>query len=121
MIAILYTIDDDGENDEELTHIINNLTFAKEANVPVNTTFHLNALLPAKRSYYTYKGSLTTPPCTETILWHVFDTPMKISSKVIDKIQEAVSTVDPTSECNTRLPQALNGRTVYYYDPEELL
>jgi carbonic anhydrase len=30
-----------------------------------------NGLLPAARTYYAYEGSLTTPPCSETVDWLV--------------------------------------------------
>jgi hypothetical protein len=33
--------------------------------LPAGTTLDFHALLPANRSYVTYAGSLTTPPCTE--------------------------------------------------------
>lgn len=39
------------------------------------------------------QGSLTTPPCTEGILWHVLATPMKISQSLLTKYQEAVGDV----------------------------
>jgi carbonic anhydrase len=36
-------------------------------------------LLPNKREYYTYMGSLTSPPCTENVLWVVLKQPMTAS------------------------------------------
>jgi carbonic anhydrase len=34
-------------------------------------------LLPAGRGYYHYQGSLTTPPCSETVDWHVLTQPVE--------------------------------------------
>ena len=36
-------------------------------------------LLPQDRGYYTFTGSLTTPPCTEDVTWFVLKTPERIS------------------------------------------
>lgn len=36
-------------------------------------------LLPGDRSYWTYMGSLTTPPCTEGVRWLVMQSPVTIS------------------------------------------
>ena len=37
-------------------------------------------LLPGDRSYWTYTGSLTTPPCTEGVRWFVYQQPVSISN-----------------------------------------
>jgi carbonic anhydrase len=37
-------------------------------------------LLPGNLGYYTFPGSLTTPPCTEGVTWYVLKTPMEISA-----------------------------------------
>ena len=34
-------------------------------------------------SYWHYPGSLTTPPCSESVLWHVLKEPIKISKKQV--------------------------------------
>ena len=36
-----------------------------------------------KKKFYHYKGSLTTPPCTETVLWWVYQTPVRVLSEDI--------------------------------------
>jgi carbonic anhydrase len=80
VVGIMYTVEDmeNAEDDTEFTRIIeaaNNLSTEEGDTLEVN----LQKLLPKNRSYYTYKGSLTSPPCTETLLWHVMSTPMKVS------------------------------------------
>ena len=50
---------------------------------PPNVAIDLMKLLPEKRDYYTYMGSLTTPPCTENVLWMVFKEPIAVSPEQI--------------------------------------
>lgn len=52
-------------------------------NQPPGVVIDLNRLLPEKREYYTYMGSLTTPPCSEDVLWMVFKSPVQVSSDQI--------------------------------------
>ena len=40
-------------------------------------------LLPADRGYYTFAGSLTTPPCTENVTWYVLKHPVTLSAAEI--------------------------------------
>jgi carbonic anhydrase len=37
-------------------------------------------LLPGDRGYWTYLGSLTTPPCTEGVRWFVMEQPITVST-----------------------------------------
>ena len=41
-------------------------------------------MLPAERGYFTYMGLLTTPPCSEGVLWMVMKQPVAISAEQID-------------------------------------
>lgn len=43
-----------------------------------------NLLLPIRRSYYRYEGSLTTPPCSETVDWMLLTVPMQVAQADID-------------------------------------
>jgi carbonic anhydrase len=44
----------------------------------------LPALLPGDDSGWAYSGSLTTPPCTEGVKWHVHATPMSVSEEQLN-------------------------------------
>ncbi len=70
-------------------------------------TLQINAadLLPANHGYFTFAGSLTTPPCTEGVSWFVLKTPLTISKKQVATFAE----IYPYDE---RPTQSLNGRTV---------
>ncbi len=64
-----------------------------------------SALLPANTSYYTFAGSLTTPPCSEEVTWFVLKTPSELSTEEI----AALAKIYPH---NARPIQATNGRTI---------
>ena len=59
----------------------NNLPLEKGDEVAARTLLDLNELLPSQRSYFTYMGSLTTPPCSEGVLWMVMKQPVGVSAE----------------------------------------
>lgn len=46
----------------------------------ITDMINAGGLLPAERGYWTYIGSLTTPPCTEGVRWFVMEQPVTIST-----------------------------------------
>ena len=48
-----------------------------------SVTINAAALLPKAIGYYTFMGSLTTPPCSEGVTWFVLKTPTEISPEQI--------------------------------------
>jgi carbonic anhydrase len=72
---------------------------------PPEVTIDLARLLPEKRDYYTYMGSLTTPPCTENVLWMVFKNPIPVS-------QEQVGIFARLYPNNARPVQPVNDRLI---------
>jgi carbonic anhydrase len=47
--------------------------------VKVTDMVNPGGFLPADRGYWTYVGSLTTPPCTEGVRWFVFENVISVS------------------------------------------
>jgi carbonic anhydrase len=72
---------------------------AEGVNIDVST------LLPPKRSYYTFAGSLTTPPCSEEVTWLVLRNPVHLSGEQIARFGKIYP-------MNARPTQPLNGRVV---------
>ncbi|RCV31579.1 hypothetical protein SETIT_6G189000v2 [Setaria italica] len=62
-------------------------------------------------SYFRYMGSLTTPPCTEGIIWTVIPTLRLVASDQLDLLREAV---DDGFEMNARPLQDVNHRTIWF-------
>ncbi len=63
------------------------------------------SLLPMKHDFVTYQGSLTTPPCSEGVLWLVMQTPLRVSNRQIEQFTNIVGE-------NARPVQPLNERKV---------
>ena len=82
-LAVIAVLLDRGNVHPLVQTIWNNLPLEKGEEVPAKAMLDLNALLPAERSYFTYMGSLTTPPCSEGVLWMVMKEPVPISPEQI--------------------------------------
>lgn len=51
----------------------------KKGEAPADRGIDAHRLLPARHGYYRYSGSLTTPPCSEIVDWHLLTTPIAVS------------------------------------------
>lgn len=65
----------------------------------------LPALMPANKGYYSFAGSLTTPPCSEGVNWMVLKTPIELGSEQIKAFRHLFN-------ANARPLQATNGRVI---------
>lgn len=108
-LAVVGLLIEEGDENARLQPLFKAMPAKAEADAPTETPsagpFELGLLLPEDRSTIRYEGSLTTPPCSETVQWLVVKKPITLSA-------DQLSTLEEHHEDNIRPPQKLNGRTV---------
>ncbi|KAL6906099.1 hypothetical protein ACP4OV_003700 [Aristida adscensionis] len=72
---------------------------------------HLRSLQKRTGSYFRYTGSLTTPPCTENVVWNILGKVRQIAKEQVALLAA------PLPEKDARPAQPLNGRQVQFYNP----
>lgn len=110
-----------GKANSELDKIVPSLYDVplKGQKVALKQNLDVKHLLPKDPQYWTYKGSLTTPPCYESVQWVVFKDQVEISEEQLNAFRE-LNNVCETSECcegsrikhNFRPVCSLNNRKV---------
>ena len=83
-LAVVAVLLEKGSAQPVVQSVWNNLPLEKGDEIAARAPIDLNRLLPAERGYFTYMGSLTTPPCSEGVLWMVMKQPVPISGEQID-------------------------------------
>lgn len=79
-----------GKEHEGLKNMLNSLERIGNKNDTLTwkDNFDLSCLLPKNTSnYWTYLGSLTTPPCYESVTWVVFEEPIEFSEAQMMKLR----------------------------------
>ncbi|RNF36311.1 carbonic anhydrase [Paracoccus methylarcula] len=105
-LAVLAVLIDEGKENPELAKIIQHLP--RQSGEPQKidgVEFDPAALLPKSLESFRYSGSLTTPPCSEGVAWHVLSTPITASADQITALSEVMGE-------NNRPVQAVNDRLV---------
>lgn len=74
---------------------------------PIDTPIADLEVVPEGRAYYRYSGSLTTPPCTEGVLWLILKATGSVSSEQVERFVKLVGE-------DARGPQPLNARRVLH-------
>jgi carbonic anhydrase len=78
-LAVIAVLLERGAANSLIQTVWNHLPLEKHDVVSPSVVLDMNGILPARREYYTYMGSLTTPPCTEGVLWMVLKQPVSSS------------------------------------------
>lgn len=82
-LAVVAVLLEQGGTQPVVQTVWNNLPLERNEEMPAQSPIALADLLPVERSYFTYMGSLTTPPCSEGVLWMVMKNPVPISPEQI--------------------------------------
>ncbi|XP_072451917.1 carbonic anhydrase 7 [Chiloscyllium punctatum] len=115
VVGVFLEIGDRHADMHKLTDALYMVKF-KETKAPFKD-FDPQCLLPKCKDYWTYAGSLTTPPLNESVTWIIFKEPISLSEKQLDKFRMLMFSGEEDSEKqpmvdNFRPPQPLKGRTV---------
>ncbi|NSL56170.1 carbonic anhydrase [Uliginosibacterium aquaticum] len=104
-LAVVAVLIEEGAANPLIQTLWNNLPLEKNEEYTPKASIRMSELLPARLDYYSYMGSLTTPPCTEGVLWLVLKQPMSLSREQIEIFSRFYSN-------NARPLQAQKGRVI---------
>ena len=108
-LAVVALLFDEGPPNPVVQNVWNNLPLERGEPMLAREPLELAALLPNDRRYYTYMGSLTTPPCSEGVQWVVMRAPQAMTAEQIG----IFSRIYPM---NARPVQAASGRRILQSD-----
>jgi len=106
--------DDDNDNFNSFSKALPQITKPNPDGESIKSVALFDLLPTVLTSYYTYNGSLTTPPCSEAVTWIDFDNTVKISHAQLQLFRNLVDSEDNKLLNNFRAIQPLGDRTVYY-------
>ena len=102
VIAVLFEL---GNANSLIETLWENIPAVKEKPHDSSISIQAQDLIPSERSYFTYAGSLTTPPCSEGVSWYVLNSHTTISPQQLT----AFAKIYPM---NARPIQPTNGREI---------
>ncbi|KAL9894013.1 carbonic anhydrase 9 isoform 2-T2 [Glossina fuscipes fuscipes] len=115
VLGFFYNLDED--EGLGLTAISRHLHLVPEAHneATLNVTFSLSSLINSVDvdKFYTYKGSLTTPPCSEAVTWILYPDPIPISAKQISRFRQLYDVEEGALVDNFRQLQPLGNRRIF--------
>ncbi|EDS26119.1 carbonic anhydrase II [Culex quinquefasciatus] len=84
--------------------------------LPDPTAFNIKGLIGARRKpYFSYHGSLTTPPYYESVTWLVMKKPLQVSENQMSAFRSLKDEDGNPLVDNYRELQPINGRTILLY------
>lgn len=85
-LAVLGMFMKEGEEHKEFKKVTEALKYIKHKGEKVcldESEIDCSKFLPKEKNFWTYEGSLTTPPLLESVIWIVFQSPIEISGEQV--------------------------------------
>merc|ERR1711935_778605 len=117
VIGIFFQVDDTSDDGlEDIIAAAETIAAASDqvdADAEVAGSINMSTFLyQTGRSYYYYKGSLTTPPCSETVDWHVMEGAIRITEEDLEILRTLTYKDEAPMVDNYRNTYPLNNRIV---------
>ena len=115
-LAVLGVLVREGRYNAWFRDMFNNLPDAGDGEsdmLSARLPFNYERLLPRSRSFFSYEGSLTTPPCSEGVKWLILRQPIQMSSQQIEAFRDLFQEFGEHYHTN-RPVQDINGREVVF-------
>lgn len=106
--AVLGILFEEGDANDLFTEYLSKFPVEK-GKFASKEMIELKTLFPSDLDYYHYKGSLTTPPCSEVVNWYVLKSPVKASKEQIAQFSKILHD-------NYRPVMPLNDRKVLSFE-----
>ncbi|MFM7885955.1 MAG: carbonic anhydrase [Pseudanabaena sp.] len=104
-LAVVGVLLTEGDANPVIEQVWQNIPEIGKTNAVSDRLINAIDLLPRSKAYYSYVGSLTTPPCSEEVKWNLLVEPMTIS-------QEQIAIFTKIYQVDARPIQLTNGRSI---------
>ena len=104
-LAVVGVMIKEGAENSAFAPVWSNLPAEENGSIATGATVEVASLLPTNPTIYRYSGSLTTPPCSEDVIWSVMSTPVEMSA-------EQIAVFTAIIEGNNRPLQPINDRNL---------
>jgi carbonic anhydrase len=106
-LAVVAVMFETGDENKALRSAWQTVPGTAGEKLPLTSLVDASAVLPWHKTYFRFNGSLTTPPCSEGVLWMVMKRPVSISKAQLETFAGAMH-----HHANNRPVQPVNARIV---------
>lgn len=107
-LAVVSVLMEEGAHHPVIDTVWEHIPLEEGTHEVQGVSINASDLLPESSTYYSYEGSLTTPPCSQGVRWNILTEPIEVS-------EEQIETFRRWYQVNARPVQPTNGRTIEFH------